>query len=116
VITVARIRLHIHLEPSHSLGPGKAKLLELVRDLGSISAAAREMDMAYRHAWLLIDDLNRCFGGPVVETRKGGRSGGGARLTALGEKILRRFRAVERATHSVTARHIAALERMRPRR
>jgi molybdate transport system regulatory protein len=61
-----------------------------VRDLGSISAAAREMDMAYRHAWVLIDDLNRCFGKDVVETRKGGRSGGGARLTRLGEEGLSR--------------------------
>ena len=113
---MTRIRLHLHLEPSHSLGPGKARLLELVRDLGSISAAAREMDMAYRHAWVLIDDLNRCFGGAVVETRKGGRSGGGARLTPLGEEVVRRFRAIERATRAASSRHIAALERMRSQR
>jgi molybdate transport system regulatory protein len=113
---MARIRLHIHLEPSHSLGPGKARLLELVGELGSISAAARSMDMAYRHAWELIDDLNQCFGGPLVETRRGGRSGGGAALTPLGKQVLGRFREIERATRAVTARPLAALERTRRRR
>jgi len=110
---MARIRLHIHLEPSHSLGPGKARLLELVRELGSISAAARAMDMAYRHAWELIDDLNRCFGGPLVQTRRGGRTGGGAELTPLGEQVLGCFREIERVTRAATARPLAALERAR---
>jgi molybdate transport system regulatory protein len=113
---MARIRLHTHLDPSHSLGPGKARLLELVGELGSISAAARTMDMAYRHAWELIDDLNQCFGGPLVETRRGGRSGGGAVLTPLGEQVLGRFQEIERATRAVTARPLTALERMRRRR
>ena len=54
-----RLRLHVHLGEDHSLGPGKVQLLETVRELGSITAAARAMGMAYRHAWDLIDDLDR---------------------------------------------------------
>jgi len=106
---VARVRLHIHLDGDHTLGPGKVQLLEGVRDHGSISAAARGMEMAYRHAWELIDDLNAGFGRPVVETASGGRAGGGARLTEFGEELVRRFRAMEASTERAIARDLRAL-------
>jgi len=108
---MARVRIHIQFEGDHSLGPGKAQLLEAVAEHGSISAAARSMGMAYRHAWELIDDLNRCFREPVVRTSAGGRSGGGAHLTAFGEELVRRFRAMERAAGSAMADDLAALDR-----
>jgi len=107
---VARVRLHIHLDGDHSLGPGKVELLEGVRDHGSISAAARAMQMAYRHAWELIDDLNQGFGRPVVETASGGRAGGGARLTRFGEELVRRFRSMEASTERAIARDLRALD------
>ena len=91
----ARLKLRLYFSGDHSLGPGKVALLEAVEEQGSISAAARSMGMAYRHAWVLIDDLNQCFGEPVVATATGGRSGGGARLTPLGAEIVRRFRAID---------------------
>ena len=53
------------------LGPGKVRLLELIAETGSISAAARQMEMSYRRAWLLIDEVNGIFGNPVVETATG---------------------------------------------
>jgi len=108
-----RIRIHIHFEGDHSLGRGKAQLLETIAELGSISAAARSMGMAYRHAWELIDDLNQCFGEPVLTTVAGGRSGGGASLTPLGAELVRRFRTMERATARAIARDLAALDRKR---
>jgi molybdate transport system regulatory protein len=108
---MTRIRLHIHLGEAHSLGPGKISLLEAVRDHGSISAAARALGMAYRHAWELIDDLNQGFDAPVVETASGGRSGGGARITPFGEELIRRYRATEQATRRIVDRELAALER-----
>jgi molybdate transport system regulatory protein len=112
---VARVRLHIHLEGDHTLGPGKIELLEGVREHGSISAAARAMAMAYRHAWELIDDLNQGFGRAVVETASGGRAGGGARLTTFGEELVRRFRAMEASTARVIARDLRALTPPRAR-
>jgi molybdate transport system regulatory protein len=108
---VARIRLHIHLSPGHSLGPGKVQLLEAVREHGSISAAARSMGMAYRHAWELVDDLNRGFGRPVLAAAPGGRRGGGARLTPFGEEVVSRFRDMEASAGQAVARHLRALER-----
>lgn len=113
---MARVRLHISFEDENSLGPGKAQLLEGVRDLGSISGAARAMGMAYRHAWLLLDDLGSCFGGPLVEGQSGGRSGGGARLTPLGVEVLRRFRSLERATKKAAETQLRALEELRAKR
>ena len=107
---MARVRLHIHLDGDHTLGPGKVQLLEGVRDHGSISAAARAMEMAYRHAWELIDDLNQGFGRAVVETASGGRAGGGARLTKFGEELVRRFRAMEASTERAIARDLRALD------
>jgi len=104
-----RIRLHIHVGEDHSLGPGKAALLEAIRDTGSISAAARALGMAYRHAWELVDDLNAGFATGVVETAAGGREGGGARLTPFGAELLARFRDMEATTQAAIAPDLAKL-------
>jgi molybdate transport system regulatory protein len=104
-----RLRLHIHVDDAHSLGPGKIALLEAIDAEGSISAAARAMDMAYRHAWELVDDLNRCFRAGVVVAGTGGALGGGARLTPFGRELVARFRAMERAANAVIAPDLAAL-------
>jgi molybdate transport system regulatory protein len=106
-----RIRLHIHVGEDHSLGPGKAALLEAIRGTGSISSAARSLGMAYRHAWELVDDLNAGFAPGVVETVAGGKDGGGARLTAFGEELLGRFREMEATTQAAIAPALARLSR-----
>ena len=80
---------------SVSLGPGKVALLEAIARTGSISAAAREMGMSYRRAWLLVDVMNRSFRGAVVETAAGGQGGGGTRVTELGQNLLARYREIE---------------------
>jgi molybdate transport system regulatory protein len=107
---MARIRIRIYFDGDHSLGPGKAQLLEAVAQHGSISAAARSMGMAYRHAWEMIDDVNRCFRRRAVATSAGGAAGGGAKLTPFGAEVVRRFRAMERAAARAMARDLAALD------
>ena len=92
---MAKLRLRIDFEPAGSLGPGKVALLEAIRRCGSISSAARELDMSYRRAWLLIDDLNQTFRQPVVSAVVGGRKGGGTGLTAFGETVIRHYREME---------------------
>src|SRR6058998_1925838 len=74
-----------------AIGPGRADLLGAIARTGSISAAAREMKMSYRRAWLLVEAMNSAFRRPLVETLTGGEGGGGARVTKLGEEILRRY-------------------------
>ena len=108
---MARIRIRIYFGDGHSVGPGKVQLLEAVRELGSISAAARSMGMAYRHAWEMIDDMNQCFRSRVVTGTSGGRAGGGATLTPFGEEVVRRFRAMEKRARKAMARDVEALDR-----
>lgn len=73
------------------LGFGRVVLLERILEHGSISAAARSMDMSYRHAWKLVDSMNRQSKKPVVISSTGGRGGGGAQLTAEGEQAIEAF-------------------------
>jgi molybdate transport system regulatory protein len=94
---MAAIRLTVRVDfgADRALGPGKIRLLEAVKSLGSISQAGRSLEMSYRRAWLLIDDMNRCFREPVVTAQPGGARGGGAALTAFGERLIRKYRAIE---------------------
>lgn len=78
------------------IGYGRVVLLERIREHGSISAAARSMEMSYRHAWKLVDSMNRQSENPVVEKTTGGRGGGGAVLTPAGERAIECFWAMHR--------------------
>jgi molybdate transport system regulatory protein len=89
------VRIGIPLGDSYAMGPGKADLLDAIQATGSISAAGRKLGMSYRRAWLLVDEMNRCFRTPVVEARLGGAGGGGARVTELGQEALRRYREIQ---------------------
>lgn len=113
---VARLTIRIDLTNRGAIGPGKIKLLELLGESGSISAAGRAMGMSYRRAWTLIDGLNRSFKSPVVTTQPGGARGGGAVLTDLGHDVIARYRAVERAATKASASDLAALDAERASR
>ena len=73
------------------LGYGRVVLLERIAEHGSISAAARSMDMSYRHAWQLVDSMNRQSDRPLVEKSAGGKGGGGAVVTPAGREAVRIF-------------------------
>ncbi|MDE2599380.1 MAG: LysR family transcriptional regulator [Rhodocyclaceae bacterium] len=88
-------RLRILFSELTALGPGRAELMERIARTGSISAAAREMGMSYRRAWLLVEATNAAFVEPLVTTNTGGSGGGGAHLTDFGMSMLARYRAME---------------------
>jgi molybdate transport system regulatory protein len=106
------LRLRVLLGQTIALGPGKADLLEGIRESGSIAAAGRRLGMSYKRAWLLVGTMNRCFSTPLVKAVKGGKSGGGARLTALGDKVLARYRHMERETGRAVADDLSSLKRV----
>ena len=108
---MTRITLRIDFDESRALGPGKIRLLEMVGETGSISAAGRAMGMSYRRAWLLIDALNQTFRSPVVQTRGGGVGGGGASLTDFGVDLVANYRAMEQATRDALSQLLVDLER-----
>ena len=102
-----------------AIGPGKADLLEAIDREGSISAAGRAMGLSYRRAWLLVDSMNRCWTEKLVETKAGGGSTKGARLTTRGRFVLERYRALEGQLAKAAARGgdlaaLTALLRERP--
>jgi molybdate transport system regulatory protein len=112
---MARLRVSIVFESGARIGPGKAKLLESIRDTGSISAAAREMGISYKRAWLLLDSMNQAFTEPVVTAAPGGPGGGGATLTPFGAEVLERYRSVhERAAAMAVVDLVALARRARP--
>lgn len=91
--------MHLHLRLDFDglrLGPGKARLLELIRDEGSISAAGRAMGMSYRRAWSLVEEMNAAFAEPLVASARGGAKGGGAGVTEAGLAVLAAYRRLER--------------------
>ncbi|GAB4169456.1 MAG: winged helix-turn-helix domain-containing protein [Thalassobaculales bacterium] len=99
---MARISLRIDFAEDRRLGPGKVLLLERIGEHGSIAAAGRSMGMSYRRAWLLVEELNRLTGQPLVAAQVGGSRGGGASLTPLGLELARRYRAAEAAALAAT--------------
>jgi molybdate transport system regulatory protein len=105
-------RLRIVLGSDIALGPGKADLMQGIRETGSISAAGRRMGISYKQAWLLVETMNACFAKPLVAAVKGGKSGGGAHLTPLGEEVLRRFRRMQDSSTRAIAADLAALKRV----
>jgi molybdate transport system regulatory protein len=107
---MARLKLSIVLASGARIGPGKARLLEGIRDSGSISAAAREMEMSYKRAWLLLDSINQAFEAPAVVAATGGQHGGGARLTDFGRELLERYRRMEARAAADFAEDLMALE------
>lgn len=108
---MAKLRVSIVFESGARIGPGKARLLESIRDTGSISAAAREMGMSYKRAWLLLDSINQAFTEPIVAAAPGGAGGGGATLTPFGAKVLERYRRIHDRAAAVAADDLAALAR-----
>src|SRR6202790_5845607 len=90
-----RLTLRVDFGTDRAIVPGKVLLLEAIRAQGSISGAGRSLGMSYRRAWLLVDDMNRCFREPVVTAQPGGSQGGGAALTVFGEKVGEKYRKIE---------------------
>jgi molybdate transport system regulatory protein len=94
-----------------AFGPGKAELLRHIAATGSIRTAARELGMSYNRAWQLVATMNDLFRAPLVARARGGGTGGGATLTALGETVLTRYTRMEAACRDATRADWTALMR-----
>ena len=113
----ARLRRHVRLRLLLGDGPGKADLLEAIDRHGSISSAAKSLEMSYRRAWLLVDTMNQCFEQPLVKSAKGGSGGGGAEVTEQGREVLAAFRSLQAELDRAVDARLAQFEsRLRRRR
>jgi molybdate transport system regulatory protein len=103
------LSVRIDLAAEGRIGPGKIQLLENIRQYGSISAAGRAMDMSYKRAWDLVDEINRICRQAAVERQTGGKNGGGAVLTPFGISLVTRYRKIERDAASAVRKELQAL-------
>jgi molybdate transport system regulatory protein len=94
------LELRVVVNDTLTIGPVQATLLENIREMGSMSAAARRLGISYAHAWKLVAAMNAAFVPPVVEPVRGGSKGGGAILTRQGQNVLDSFRRLERLSRS----------------
>jgi molybdate transport system regulatory protein len=103
------VRFRIDFAEHSSLGPGKIRLLEAIRDTGSLSQGARDIGMSYRRAWLLVESLRQSFREPVTVASTGGKDGGGMLVTEFGEALIKSYRQLERDFATLTARNFDAI-------
>jgi molybdate transport system regulatory protein len=106
-----RIWVKIVLPGRGDVGPGKIALLRAVQETGSISAAARAMELSYKKAWQLIDEMNGMFKSPVVETHIGGSERGGAAVTPLGERLIALYGEASKSANEANARMLDELQK-----
>lgn len=107
-----QLRLRLLFGQGIVFGPGKADLLEHIRDTGSIAAAGRAMAMSYKRAWTLVDQMNSAFQAPLVDCARGGAKGGGAQVTDMGKQVLMHYRKLEDITAEAGAARINAIRAM----
>ena len=108
-MTTLRLRI---LFNDAMIGPGKAELLEHIRETGSIAAAGRKMEMSYKRAWMLVEEMNAAFRDPLITSTRGGPGGGGAQLTEAGARVLDLYHDIVETAQSAASGSIGALEAM----
>jgi molybdate transport system regulatory protein len=112
---VAKFRMRVTAGDVIAVGPGKIALLEAIADTGSLTSAAKSLDMSYRRAWLLLGELNRAMRKPAVDSAKGGQHGGGSELTDAGRKLIELYRRIDATANKSCAADIKAMLAMMAR-
>lgn len=103
------LKLRLIVDGGEWLGPGKADLLELIAETGSIAAAGRRMGMSYKRAWGLVEVMNAMFRAPLVHASRGGAGHGGAALTDAGHEVLALYRRMQDKGRDALRSEIEAL-------
>lgn len=89
-------KIWIEYRDNPILGKGGAEILRGIEKHGSISKTAETLGMSYRYVWNYIQKIRSALGENVVETYKGGKTGGGgAKLTATGKTLLDEYTRLE---------------------
>lgn len=104
-----KTRFRVQIKHAVAIGPGKADVLQSVAETGSLAEAGRRLGMSYQRVWSLVRAMNADFVEPLVVTQKGGPTGGGAKLTSAGERVLLVYRAIERDAQRAIAKRLPEL-------
>ncbi|MDB6068649.1 MAG: Molybdenum-binding transcriptional regulator, ModE family protein [Pedosphaera sp.] len=95
-----------------ALGPGKVELLAHLIETGSLKEAARRLGMSYMRAWKLVQTMNVCFREPVAVSERGGKAGGGMKITATGRRALALYQEMEAAALHSASPHWGRLQKL----
>ncbi len=109
---VLKPRLRLVRSGTILLGPGKADLLETVRDTGSLRRAAADLRMSYMRAWTLVKTMNTAFRKPLIALVRGGARHGGAVLTPTGARVLALYREMETQSSRAVSTSAGKLKRL----
>jgi molybdate transport system regulatory protein len=109
---ILKVKCWIELDDSKFFGPGRAELLELIHECGSISKASKNMGMSYKKAWDMINDLNARGPVPFVILQKGGKKGGSAKLTEFGLDFLAEFKKLDQEVHRIAEKGEKLMSRL----
>jgi molybdate transport system regulatory protein len=110
LIIEAKIRMNAGR--AFAFGPGKADLLARIEATGSISEAAKTMEMSYMRAWQIVKSLEKSFSEPLVLKARGGKTKGGATLSETGREVLRLYREIETAANAACQKSAREIERL----
>lgn len=101
---MTEVELHIYVRKDKMLviNPERINLLRWIQKTGSLLTAAKKMGVSYNKAWNMLETLNSVSKKPLVEKTRGGKGGGGARITDYGILILKEYEAMENAVNTFT--------------
>ncbi|NSX15637.1 LysR family transcriptional regulator [Cupriavidus taiwanensis] len=107
-----KTRFRVQIKHAVAIGPGKADVLEVIGETGSLAETGRRLGMSYQRVWSLVAAMNGDFVEPLVLKQRGGVAGGGAQLTPTGEQVLAIYRAIERDAQLAVAKRLPQLLRL----
>ena len=90
-IRIPAFKVWFETRGRHTIGAGGAALLQAIREEGSITKAAKKLGISYKYAWDQISEMEKALGQPILETKVGGRTGGGAALNDVAISLLREY-------------------------
>ena len=107
-----RLRIRLYFDNGGMFGPGKADLLDMIDETGSIAAAGRRLGMSYKRAWGLVEAMNAMFETPIVISKRGGAQHGGATITETGKRVLAHYRKLETNARKASATEVDGFEKL----
>lgn len=105
-----KLTLQLYWGTEVAIGPEMVELLEAIMATGSISSGCKKVEMSYRRAWSLVDQMNRCFKHPLVIASKGGTNGGGAVVSEFGHEILKKYKKMQQASQQAALTFLELFE------
>jgi formylmethanofuran dehydrogenase subunit E len=102
-----RSKLWIDIDGEPVFGKGRMQLLNAIGATGSITQAARAVNISYRRAWSYIKAMEKRLGIRLVECQAGGKSGGGASLTAEARSFLEKYEELDKGIRDIIDRRFS---------